>query len=100
MSGVQPFRPGLADAGEEPAQRVLLAEREEPLEQATLVQHLDAARVQAERADDPGRLRVLLQHQHVHPVQPQLTGQHHAGRPAAGDDHVDHDNPVSLGSAA
>ena len=89
VRGVQPVRRRLGDAGEEAADRVLLAEREEPLQQTALVHHLDAARVQAERADDLGRLRVLLQHEHVHAVQPQLAGQHHAGRSAAGDDHVD-----------
>jgi hypothetical protein len=49
--------------------------------------------VQAERADNPGRLRVLLQHERVHAVQPQLTGQHQAGRSAADHDHVNHEDP-------
>ena len=62
MCGVQPVRRRLGDAGEEPADRVLRAEREEPVQQAALVHHLDAARVQAERADDLGRLGVPLQH--------------------------------------
>jgi hypothetical protein len=66
---------------------------EEPLQQTALVHHLDAARVQAERADIPGRLRLLLQHERVHAVQPQLAGQHHAGRSAAGNDHVNHEIP-------
>jgi hypothetical protein len=35
------------------ADRVLLAEREEPVQQTALVHHLDAAHVQAERADHP-----------------------------------------------
>lgn len=70
MRGVQPARRRLGDAGEETADRVLLAEREEPLQQTALVHHLDAARVQAERADIPGRLRLLLQHERVHAVQP------------------------------
>ena len=83
----------LVDAGEETADRVLLAEREEPLQQTALVHHLDAAHVQAERADNLGRLRVLLQHEHVHAVQPQLAGQHQAGRSAAGNDHVNHEYP-------
>ena len=97
MRGVQPVRRRLGDAGEEAADRVLLAEREEPLQQTALVHHLDAARVQAEPADDPGRLRLLLQHEHVHAVQPQLAGQHHAGRSAAGNDHVNHENSVAWG---
>jgi hypothetical protein len=95
MCRVQPVRRGLLDAGEETAERVLLALREEPLQQTALVHHLDAARVQAERADNPGRLRVLLQHQRLHVVQPQLAGQHHAGRSAAGNDHVNHETPHS-----
>lgn len=49
MCGVQPVRRRLGDAGEETTARVLLAEREEPLQQTALVHHLDAARVQAER---------------------------------------------------
>ena len=95
MCGVQPVRRRLADAGEETTDRVLLAEREEPLQQTALVHHLDAAHVQAERADNSGRLRVLLQHEHVHAVQPQLAGQHQAGRSAAGNDHVNHEDPHS-----
>ncbi len=93
MCRVQPVRRRLGDAGEETAHRVLLAEREEPLQQAALVHHLDAARVQAERPDMPGRLGLLLQHERVHAVQPQLAGQHQAGRSAAGNDHVNHENP-------
>jgi hypothetical protein len=58
------------DAGEEATDRVLRAVREEPLQQAALVHHLDAARVQAERADDLCRLRLLLQHEYMHVVQP------------------------------
>lgn len=93
VCGVQPVGCRFADGGEEAAERILLAFREEPLQQAALVHHLDAARVQAERADIRGRRRFLLQHEHLYPVQPQLGGQHHAGRSAAGNDHVDHHNP-------
>jgi hypothetical protein len=92
VGGVQPLRRGLRDAGE-PADRVLPAERQEPLQQPPPVQHLDAAHVQAERTHVRGRLALLLQHHRVHAVQPQLGGQHQAGRPAAGDDDVDHGNP-------
>ena len=95
MCGVQPVRRRLGDAGEETTDRVLLAVREEPLQQTALVHHLDAAHVQAERPDNPGRLRRLLQHDHVPAVQPQLAGQHHAGRSAAGNDHVNHETPHS-----
>jgi hypothetical protein len=100
MCGVQPVRRRLADAGEETAERVLLAEREEPLQQTALVHHLDAAHVQAQRTGKPGRLRLLLQHDHLHAVQPQLAGQHQAGRPAAGNDHVNHETPIAIRPAA
>jgi hypothetical protein len=71
MRGVQPVGRGLVDAGEETAEWVLLAEREEPLQQTALVHHLDAARVQSQRADIPGRRYLLLQHERLHAVQPQ-----------------------------
>jgi hypothetical protein len=92
MRGVQVGR-RLLDTGEEAADRVLPAVRVEPLQQASLGQHLDAAHVQAESTDDPGRRRILLQHDHVHAVQPQLAGQHQTRRSAAGDDHVTHEPP-------
>jgi hypothetical protein len=76
MCGVQPVRPRLGDAGEGTAERVLLAEREEALQQTALVHDLDAPHVQAERAGMHVRLRLPLQHDHVHAVQPQLAGQH------------------------
>ncbi len=97
MCGVQPVRLRLADAGEGTTERILLAEREEPLQQTALIHHLDAAYEEAERADMSGRLRLLLQHEHVHAVQPQLAGQHQAGRSTAGDDHVDHEPPSPHG---
>jgi hypothetical protein len=93
MRGVQPVGPALADAGEETADLVPPAVLEEPLQQTALVHHLDAAHMQAERTDHPGRLQLLLQHDHVHAVQPQLAGQHQAGRSTAGNDHVDHHTP-------
>ncbi len=94
VRGVQPARCRLLDAGEEAAEGILLAEREEPLQQAALVHHLDAAHVQAERAGMLARLRFFLQHEHVHAVQPQLAGQHQAGGPAPGNDHVNHEPPI------
>lgn len=93
MRGVQVLGPRLVDAGEVTAARVLPAVREEPIEQPALIQDLDAAHVQAERTDLFGRFGLLLQHQHVHLVQPQFAGQHHAGRSATGDDHVGHEIP-------
>ncbi len=96
MCGVQPVRPWLDDAGEGTPERVLVAEREEPLQQTALVHHLDAARVQTERADIPGRLRLLLQHDRSHPSQPQLAGQHQPGRSTAGNDHIDHHHPIPV----
>lgn len=90
VRAVQTGRPGLVDGGEEPACLEPLSVREEPLQQPALVHHLDAAHMQAERTDDLGRLRRLLQHDHPHTVQPQLGGQHQTGRSATGDDHVEH----------
>ena len=94
VRGVQPARCRLCDAGERAAEGVLPAEREEPLQQAALVHHLDAAHVQAQRTGMPARLLLFLQHDHVHAVQPQLAGQHQAGRPAPGNDHVNHELPI------
>jgi hypothetical protein len=94
MSRVQPVGRRLGDAGEEATNRVLLAVREEPFQQTALVHHLDAAHVQTERADETGRLRLLVQHEHVRAVQPQLRGQHQPGRPAADNDHVNHEVPL------
>ena len=92
---VQPVRPRLHDAAEETADLELLTDREEPVQQAALVHHLDAARVQALPAGLLGRLGQLLQHDHVHSGQPQLAGQHQAGRSAADHDHVNHESPHS-----
>jgi hypothetical protein len=96
MGGVEVGRRGLGDGGEA-ADRHLPAELEEPVQQTALVHHLDTARVQAECADDLRRFRVPLHHDHLDAVQPQLGGQHHAGRSAAGNDHVDHENPRFTG---
>jgi hypothetical protein len=95
MGGVQVARRRLGDSGEEATDRVLLAERQELVQQTALVHHLDAAGVQAERADHFRRLGLLLQHQRLHPLQLQLTGQHQPGRPTADHDHVDHWYPSS-----
>jgi hypothetical protein len=67
VRGVQPVGRRLVDGGEVTADGVLLAECEEPLQQTALVHHLDAAHVQAGRADERGRLRRLLQYEHVTP---------------------------------
>jgi hypothetical protein len=83
----------LADMRERPDQRVPLPSREEPVRQAALVEHLDAAGVQPQGPDVRHRLGVPLQHQHLDPVQPQLAGQHRAGRTAPHDDHVAHCPP-------
>jgi hypothetical protein len=104
MCGVQPVRRRLGDAGEEPPTGYCWPSARN-CQQTALVHHLDAARVQAERTGMPGRLRLLLQHDHVHTVQPQFAGQHDAGRPTAGNDHADHEppfrqRPVFAGSAS
>ncbi len=73
VRGVQVHRPRAGDSGE-PADTagILLPVSEEPVQQPALVHDLDASRVQAERADGPARFSVLLQHEHVHIVEPQL----------------------------
>ncbi len=93
MRGVQPVGPRRADAAEESAGLVLPAEQEEPLQQTALVHQLDAAHMDTECPGLPGRLRQSLQHDHVHAVQPQLGGQHHAGRSTADNDHINHGKP-------
>ena len=96
VRGVQVGRPRLVDRGEVAgATGILLPVREEPVQQTALIHDLDAARMQAQRADQLARLRILLQHQHVHVVEPQLARQHHPGRTAPGDDHLRHENPHS-----
>jgi hypothetical protein len=92
VRGVQPVRHRLLDPGET-EDRVLLAQRQDPLQQAALVHHFQGTNAQAERAGPRDRLVLLLEHEHVHAVQPQLGGQHQSGRSAAGNDHVDHENP-------
>jgi hypothetical protein len=100
VSRVQPVRPRLVDAAEETADLELLTDREEPVQQAALVHHLDAAHMQAAPAGPPGRLGQLLEHDRSHPGQPKLVGQHQPGRSTAGNDHVDHHKPpfISAGS--
>jgi hypothetical protein len=93
VRGVQGCRRRLVDPGEAAGTGILLAVCQEPVQQAALVHDLDAARMQAERADQLARLRILLQHQHVHVVEPQLARQHHPGRTAPADDHVEHERP-------
>ncbi|MCY1235968.1 hypothetical protein D9M72_486010 [compost metagenome] len=90
MCGVQVRGSGFVDRGEAADTGILLSVCEEPVQQPALVHDLDAARVQAERADCISWLRVLLQHEHVHLVQSQLAGQHHPGRAAAANNHVEH----------
>jgi hypothetical protein len=94
VRGVQPLRRRLGDAGEEAAERVPRAVLEEPVQQPALVHQLDAAHVQPKRTHVQGRLLLLLQHEHLHPVQAQLGGEHHAGRSASGDDDVSHESPL------
>src|SRR4029077_11554367 len=81
----------LVDPGEvADATGILLAVCQEPVQQTALIHDLDAARKQAQRADQLARLRILLQHQHVHVVEPELARQHHPGRTAPADDHLRH----------
>src|SRR5262249_8388665 len=66
VRSVEPVRLWLADAGEETAERILPAEREELGEQTALVHHLDSARVNAKGPNNLGWLRLLLQNKHAH----------------------------------
>jgi hypothetical protein len=91
VGGVQVLRQGLVDPRETADAGILRPVGEEPVQQPALVHDFNAARVQAERTDRLARLRVLLQHEHVYAVQAQLAGQHHARRPAAADDYVEHE---------
>lgn len=75
--------------------RILLPEREELLQQPALVQDLDAARAQAERADCFAGLGILLQHEHLDIVQQQLAGRHHPRRAAAANDQIEQVKPQS-----
>jgi hypothetical protein len=73
VRGVQPIGPlgeRAGDAGEEAAEGKPAAVRQEPLQQAALVEDLDAAHMQAQRPDDRCGLDLVVQQQHVHAVQP------------------------------
>ena len=61
---------------------------EEAIQQPAHRHQLEAADVQADDADERRGLGLLLQDEDPHIVQPQLGGQHRAGRPAPGNDHV------------
>ena len=63
---------------------------ENALQQSAHGHQFDAADVQTDDAGEGGGLSFLLQDEHPHVVQPQFGGQHRARRPAAGDDHVEH----------
>ena len=95
VGGVEPARRRLGDGGEEAAEGVAGPGGEEPVQQAPLVHDLDAAHVQAQRADDPVRLGLLFQHERADAVQPQLGGEHQPGRAGADDDDVEHEPPIS-----
>lgn len=68
MRRVHVLRPGLGEPGEETADHVLLAEREEPVQKTALCHDLDAAGVQPLGTGLPGRLRLLLQYEHPYAV--------------------------------
>ena len=89
VRGVQARGRGLVDGGEEAAGRTLSSVFENALQQPAHRHQLDAADVQADDADERRGLGFLLQDEYPHVVQPQLGGQHRAGRPAPGDDHVE-----------
>jgi hypothetical protein len=94
MCGVQPVRRRLGDAGEAPptgsfgrARGTAPADRAGP-----------APRCWARAGPATGQLcrrRRLLQHDRGRALPPQLAGHHHAGRSAAGNDHLKHEPPCN-----
>ena len=64
---------------------------ENALQQSAHRHQLETANVQADDADERRGLGFLLQDEYPHIVQPQFGGQHRTGRPAPGNDHVEHE---------
>ena len=73
-----------------------LALGEEPVGNPALIEDFDRPRVEAAstRAHQ-FRRRAALHNRRIHPRQRQLSGQHHPGRTASGNDHINHHSPVS-----
>ena len=64
---------------------LLVRPRQEVVEQAQLVHHLQGRGVDRVAAEIAQEIAVLLQHQHLHPGPRQQKAEHHPGRAAAGD---------------
>jgi hypothetical protein len=90
VRGIQARRRGLVDGGEEPGGRSPPSTFDHALQQPAHGHQLETANMQTHNADVRRGLGLLFQDEHPHIVQPQLGGQHRAGRPAPGNDHVKH----------
>ena len=90
VRGIQVLGRGFGDAGEVRAGRATPSAFENAIQQSAHCHQLETANVQADDADEQHGLGFLLQDEDPHIVQPQFGGQHRAGRPAPGDDHVEH----------
>src|SRR5437868_13497646 len=62
---------------------------EEAIQQSAHRHHFETAHMQTHDADERRGLGFLLQDEYPYIVQPQLGGQHRAGRPATGNDHIE-----------
>ena len=91
VRGIQALGRGFGDGGEEAAGRTLSSVLENALQQSAHRHQLETADVQTDDADERRGLGLLLQHEYPHIVQPQFGGQHRTGRPAPGNDHVEHE---------
>ena len=91
VRGIQALGRGFGDGGEEAAGRTLSSAFENAIQQSAHRHQLETADMQTDDADERHGLGFLLQNEYPHIVQPQFGGQHRTGRPAPGDDHVEHE---------
>lgn len=78
-------------AAKNPCGRTLSAVFPNTIQESAHCHQLETANVQTDDADERDGLGFLLQNEYPHIVQPQFGGQHRAGRPAPGNDHVEHE---------
>ena len=90
VRGIQALGRGFGDGGEETADRTLSSAFENAIQQSAHRHQLETADMQTDDADERHGLGFLLQNEYPHIVQPQFGGQHRTGRPAPGNDHVEH----------
>ena len=95
VRGIQALGRGFGDGGEEAAGRTLSSVLENAIQQSAHRHQLETANVQTDDADERHGLGFLLQDEYPHIVQPQFGGQHRTGRPAPGNDHVEHEGARS-----